>query len=206
MRYTRTALATAGAIVIGMGAAALPAAAHDGKRAERDGARADKPAKADRGHVGRRDARACKIASDRLLTPETHAGLARLKERLDARVADERITQERADRVMARRAKKVTLRVAVRTARWAPIFDLFDVEGDTHRAKRMALRDMRREAGGMRALLEDKDLTVSDLRKAVRAGRAAGRAERRDLCGSGRTAPTPSKEAPPSSEDPATAA
>ncbi len=203
MNHTRITLAIAGAALMGMATAAIPAAAHGGDRDNR----AEKPAKADRGKVLRRGFRGCTIADDRMLTAENHAGLGRLKERLDARVADERITRERADRILNRRSKKVTIRVTVRTARWAPVFDLFGVEGDTHKAKKTALREMRRDAGGMRALLEDKNLEISDLRTARREGRKAGRTARRDLCSSGRVEqPAPSEETAPSTEDAAPAA
>lgn len=204
MRHTRTALAVAGAAVIGMGAAALPAAAKDGPRGER-GAKAGKTVKADRDQgVRRRGFRGCNIAEDQLLTADTHPGLAKLEKRLNSLVADEKITERRAERILDRRTKQVTIRVTVRDARWAPVFELFGATGDTFKARKLALRDLRKEAGGIRALLEDKDLKISDLRAARREGRIAGRTARRDLCRSGDEPElTPSA---PATEDPATSA
>lgn len=121
----------------------------------------------------------CSIAEDRLLSGDDHRGLARFEARLARLVDRERITQKRADRLMERRAKQVTVAVGINTARWAPVYKLFGVED------RKGLRVAVREAGGMRKLRDSLDITLKDLRTARREGRTASKGVRKDLCTSG---------------------
>lgn len=206
-KRTRVA-AVLGAATIGFAVAAVPAVAiSDQERPTKPGG-VEKPTKADKDKAAKakeaakkkaakakenarkrairaKKARArwdrCSIAEDRLLSGDDHRGLARFEKRLARLVASKRISQTRADRLMERRAKQVTVAVAINTARWAPVYKLFGVED------RKGLRVAVREAGGMRSLREREDLkiTLKDLRQARREGRKESKGVRKDLCTSG---------------------
>lgn len=161
----------------GGAAAGQGGAAQNGPEA-RQGRRAAR-GRAARG-VGRRGGLArCEIADDELLTTENNDRLEALKERLDERVSDGDMTRERADRVFARRQKMITIKVERRTALVQPLLTLFDADS------KKALREAVKDAGGMRALLDAKNLDRSDLRAARREGRQDARAAVRELCSSG---------------------
>lgn len=198
---TVSALAAAS---LGLGlAAASGAVAHPGGHggeaagqgvAAQSGSEARQGRRAARGRFGPRGRRAaaCEIATDKLLTAENNSGLQRLKERLDERVADGDITQERADRVFARRQKMITIRVEKRSALIQPTLTLFGVDS------RADLRQAVKDAGGMAELLESKNLDRSDVRDARRQGRQDARAAVRELCSSGEDADEGTTEQAPS--------
>ena len=99
------------------------------------------------------------------------------------------ISQERADKRFSRVQKRVTIKVAMRTAKQAPVLALFKV--DDAKALRAAIK----EAGGLRKLIEATEgVGRAEFRQARREGRKAARAARTELCSSGDS----SDEAPPS--------
>lgn len=189
----RTAAVLLGSATLGLVATATsPAAAHPGHgdKAERTqqveaGKGKARPARARA--QARRSARAfrrvlrnCSIAPDQLLTVDNNGRLKKISDRLAKRVADEKITEEQAERRFARAQKKVTIRVTMRTAKQAPVISLFGVEDWA------AFRTAVKGAGGIRALIEaTDDVERADFRDARRQGRTDARAAATELCGSG---------------------
>ena len=189
----RTAAILLGSASLGLVAAATgPASAHPGHNASAkngEAKSASEQARPNRARRGARGARQCNIAPAQLLTTANNDRLEKVGERLDARVADGDITQARADKRFERIQKKVTIKVAMRTAKQAPVLALFGAKD----AK--ALRTAISEAGGVRALIEATEgVEVADFRAARRSGRTAAREARADLCTSGNSSET--EEAP----------
>lgn len=138
--------------------------------------------KGHRGHHGAKVVKkaTCSLTATQLLTADTSPALARLKTRLDARVAAERITQERADARFAAAQLKLSLRKVVRDAQIAPLLTLIGMTEDQ-------LREANKAGDSLRDIIEAKGITRDQLRQALRDGRKAGRAALAAAC------PRPSK-------------
>ncbi|MDH3724501.1 MAG: hypothetical protein OER93_01975 [Thermoleophilia bacterium] len=153
------------------------------KRAERMARRANRRAFRREvrkvGRMARRSMKHCHIAPDRLLTSETSKHLGLIKQIIDLHVEEGDLSPERAEMKYARWQQQVTVRTAMRTARWAPVLELFGVDS------RKALRDMKEQAGGWRELLEAKDLSRKELWTAKREGMIDRWQVVVDLCNSG---------------------
>ena len=138
-----------------------------------------------------RSMRHCHIAEDRLLTADDNKLLALLQGVLAERVKGGELSQERADMKWARWQKRVTVKVAMKTARWAPVLELFGAKD------RKELRTMLRAKKGMRSVMKANDISRRDLRDAVREGKLDRWQAVIDLCTSG----APETEKPPAEKE-----
>jgi len=175
------------------------------KRAERMARRASHRAfRREMRKIGRHSRRAmrhCHIAPDRLLTAENSKHLGLIRQIIDVHVQEGDLSAERAEMKYARWQKRVTMRTAMKTARWAPVLELFGA------ADRKALRDMKDAAGSWRELRKSKGVSRMDMRSARREGKLDRWQAVIDLCTSGMDGEKPGTEKPgegdPNGEKPA---
>jgi len=204
-----TALTAVGAMALGA-AIAAPALAQDGKPAPHSGTKevakgdktSGKDARAERRayrmelrktkRKARRALRHCTIAPEKLIPVEDSKLLTRLKSRFDAKVESGDWAEKKAEVKLARVQKRITVRAAMKTARWSPRLELFGAES------RKDLGKMLRKAKGMRSLMKAKGVTRADLQAAKRKGTLAQYTAVITYCTSGeKPAPEkPAKEGP----------
>lgn len=115
----------------------------------------------------RRAMRRCEISPDKLTAIGQSKRLTRLKQRFDRKVDSGEWTAQKAERKLARIQKGITIRSAMKAARWRPMLELFGAEA------RKDLGKMLRKAKGMRSLMEQKGVSRAELRAAKRAGKIA---------------------------------
>ncbi len=149
------------------------------------------------GRNSRKALRHCHIAPDRMLTSENSKHLGLIKQIIDVHVQEGDLSPERAEMKYARWQKKVTIRTAMKTARSAPVLELFGA------ADRRALRGMKDAAGGWRELRESKGVSRMDMRAAKREGKLDRWQAVIDLCTSGDGMEKPAEEEPAKGEKPA---
>jgi hypothetical protein len=204
---------------VGLGAAlAAPAFAHEeghgtkaeGKQAVNTGDKAEarKAAWAERRayrmklrkakREARQALRTCKIHPDKMVKVEESRLLTLLKSRFDAKVAKGDWTAEKAEVKLARVQKRITIRSAMKTARWTPMLKLFGAES------RKDLRKMIRGSKSLRSLMKDNGVTRAELRNAVRAGKLARYTVVAELCRSGHEAEPKAEESDSVEKEPAT--
>ncbi len=140
----------------------------------------------------RRALRHCKIAPEKLISVEDSKLLTKLKSRFDAKVDADDWTEQKAKKKLYRVQKRITVRAAMKTARWSPRLELFGAES------RKDLGRMIRKADGVRSLMKAKGVTRADLQAAKLEGKLAQYKAVITLCASGEE---PAEEKP-AEEDP----
>ncbi|MDH3226639.1 MAG: hypothetical protein OEM67_06065 [Thermoleophilia bacterium] len=204
---------------VGLGAAlAAPAVAHEqkhgdksdakeiskGDKGSRAAARAERRAYRVELRRTKRDARhalrTCEIHPDKLIQVKDSKLLTLLKSRFDAKVGEESgdWTATKAEMKLARVKKRITIRAAMKSARWRPMLVLFDADS------KKDLGMMLRKAGRMRSLMEDKGVTRAALLEAKRAGKLARYQAVIELCTSGKD-PVDQEPEPEESTEPVAA-
>ena len=120
--------------------------------------------------------RRCEISSDKLVAVDTSKLLTRLKKRFDAKAASGEWTAEKAERKLTRIQTGITIRSAMKAARWRPMLERFGADS------RKELAKMLRAAEGMRPLMAKKGVSRAGLRAAKWAGKIAGYEAVVELC------------------------
>lgn len=120
-------------------------------------------------------AAACVVPQDQLVPVASSKYLQRIKEYLDEEVEDGAMTQKRANRLLARAQKALSLRKIIRAARLGPVAKVlgFGSVADLE----AALKDK-----DLRELADEKKVSDEALHTAFRQGHRAARAKIEEMC------------------------
>jgi hypothetical protein len=118
----------------------------------------------------------CDIPAGQLIAVASNRQLRNLKTYLDEEVADGVMTQARADRLLSRAQKALSLRKITKEAAMAPVAKVLGFGSVADLEAALKTKDLMEIA-------DEKNVTDEALRKAFRDGRTAARDKYEELCG-----------------------